>query len=89
MDEINNTLAERGKIYGDYRDVAHRSQLIKTSLRSGKNWNRLVSCQRESLEMLANKLARILEGDQMHRDSWHDCVGYMQLVVQYLDDMQE
>lgn len=82
---IEETLGERQKTYGDFSDVAHRAQAIKAALRSSKRWTMLASCQRESLEMIANKLARILEGDNNHIDSWHDVAGYAQLVVNYLE----
>jgi hypothetical protein len=83
--DVEETLGERQKTYGDYEDVAHRSQMIKTAIRSGKNWMRLSPCQRETLEMISNKLARIVEGDPNHVDSWHDVAGYCQLVVKNLD----
>lgn len=83
--DIETTLGERQKTYGDFSDVAHRAQVIKAAIRSGGQWNKLASCQRESLEMIANKLGRILEGDMNHVDSWHDIAGYAQLVVKYLE----
>jgi hypothetical protein len=36
--------------------------------------------------MIANKLARIVNGDANYRDSWVDIIGYAQLV---LDAMPE
>lgn len=87
--DIEETLGERQKTYGDFTDVAHRAQTIKAAMRSSKGWNLMASCQRESLEMIANKLARILEGDKNHADSWHDIAGYAQLVVKYLDRGRE
>lgn len=82
---IDETLGERQSIYGDFADVAHRAQVIKAAMRSSKGWNRLTSCHREALEMIANKLARMLEGDPMHVDTAHDIAGYAQLIVQYLE----
>lgn len=84
--DIEQTLGERQKTYGDFSDVAHRAQVIKAAMRSSKNWNRLTSCHREALEMIANKLARMLEGDPMFRDSAWDISGYAQLIVKYIDD---
>jgi hypothetical protein len=82
---VDETLAQRGQVYGDYEDVASRSQKIKTVLRESKNWSRLSCVQKESLEMLANKMARILEGvDPDYHDSWHDISGYTGLVEQNL-----
>ena len=36
--------------------------------------------QREALEMIASKLARILNGDNNYADSYHDIGGYSKLV---------
>lgn len=83
--DVNDTLKERGRTYGDFADVAHRAQSIKGVIRCGKTWTRMASCQREAMEMMANKMARLLEGSPNHVDSWHDIAGYAQLVVQYLE----
>jgi hypothetical protein len=85
MVDVNETLASRQTTYGDYEDVAHRSQMIKAAIRAGKNWNRLAPCQRETLEMISNKIGRIVEGDSAYIDSWHDIAGYSQLVVNWLE----
>lgn len=84
-DTVDKTLAERGAVYGDFADVAHRAQLIKQAMRAGKNWNCMTSCHREALEMIANKLARMIEGDFMHADTAHDIAGYATLIVRYVD----
>jgi hypothetical protein len=34
----------------------------------------------ESLDLIANKLARIVNGDPFYDDSWHDVGGYAKLV---------
>ena len=39
---------------------------------------------RESLEMLAHKVARILNGNPDYVDSWHDVSGYATLVEKRL-----
>jgi hypothetical protein len=40
--------------------------------------------QKESLEMIASKIARIVCGDSNHHDSWHDIGGYAKLVADRL-----
>ena len=42
----------------------------------------------ESLELIANKLARILNGDPMYDDSWRDISGYCTLVLMEIEDME-
>ena len=50
---------------------------------SGK-WRKLNAAQRESLEMICHKIARILNGDPNYIDNWTDIAGYAVLVEQEL-----
>lgn len=79
--EIRGILNEREKRYGDYSDVSDTSQRIKNVLRQSLGWEELYQVQRESLDMIANKIARIVNGDKDYVDSWVDIGGYAQLVV--------
>jgi hypothetical protein len=88
MNNIRTTLEERGNRYGDYKDVAKVSQSIKNEL-SVHNWGKLEHYQKESLEMIANKLARIVCGDTTYDDNWIDICGYSQLVVDELSKAKE
>jgi len=87
MSEIKDVLQERGERYGSYRSVAMTSQLLKDVVRCSYNVNRnnLEWYQRESIDLICNKLGRILNGDPNYRDSWLDIAGYAQLVVDELD----
>jgi len=67
------------KTHGNYRDTANISQTLKGVMATGKNWDVLNNMQRESLEMIAVKIARILSGDQNFRDTWDDIEGYAEL----------
>lgn len=49
-------------------------------MKQGTNWESLSSDKKEALEMIAHKIARILNGDPNYADSWHDIVGYAKLV---------
>ena len=80
MKKIETTLAEREKTYGDYEDVAKISQFLKQILWDGKQYHNLRSFQLESLDMICNKMARIVNGDPKYKDSWHDIEGYAKLV---------
>lgn len=83
---IRGILNQREKNYGDYSDVSDTSQRIKYVLRQNPNWEDLYPFQRESLDMIANKIARIINGNNEYTDSWIDIVGYAQLVVDRLED---
>lgn len=67
------------KTHGDYKNTAAISQSLKTVMISGKNWDMLKDTQREALELIAMKIARILSGDQNFRDHWDDIEGYAKL----------
>jgi hypothetical protein len=77
---VDDILAERGALYGDYEDVAATSQAIKRVIRAGNAYHDLSCVQQESLDMIANKLARIVNGG-WHADSWTDVIGYSELVL--------
>ena len=79
--EINKVLAERGTNYGDFAFVAFRSQQIQNHLRVHDPEKQYTPTQREALQMIASKLARIVTGNPEHRDSWIDIAGYAKLVA--------
>jgi len=82
---IDATLAERGSRYGSFPEHARITQAIKAAMADSPNWSSLAPDQRESLEMLAHKAGRILNGDPDYHDSWHDIVGYAKLVADRLE----
>lgn len=82
--DINETLEERGSRYGEFMDQARIAQEMKRTMRRGKSWGLMRSDQQECLDMLANKMARILNGDHDYIDSWHDIIGYTSLVEKRL-----
>lgn len=84
-DTIAATLAERGKRYGAFSDHAKISQLLKGVMQSRPAYQSLRADQREALEMIAHKIARILNGDPNYADSWVDIAGYAKLVADRLE----
>lgn len=86
MNDVESTLDERGKTYGDYTVQSNTAQGIKLCMENTPKWAILSSPQAESLHLIATKISRILHGDPNHIDSWHDIAGYAQLVVQALEE---
>lgn len=86
MTSINDTLAQRGQRYGSFATQATHTQAIKRLFKKlmGSKWADLKDDQREALDMIANKLGRITNGDPHYTDSWHDIAGYAQLVSERL-----
>lgn len=80
-DEINQVLAERGGRYGAFADQAALAQALKRTMRETPGWARLSDAQREGLEMIQHKVARMLNGDPGYQDNAVDICGYAQLVL--------
>lgn len=85
--EVKQILKQRGERYGKYSNVSWTAQRLKETMRDSYNWRemKLHWTQKESLDLICNKLARILNGDSNYKDSWVDIAGYAQLVVDELD----
>lgn len=77
-------LKEREETHGLYADVSQTAQSLKNSFAVQPNWVVLSPVQRESLDLIATKLARILNGDPDEIDHWEDVAGYARLVVREL-----
>lgn len=78
--DVQETLNARGARYGDFTDNARISQRIKAAIFYEEDRAANLShVHREALEMIAQKIARILNGDPNYKDNWHDIQGYARL----------
>jgi len=74
---MTDILQEREKTHGDFGTMAEASQEIKyTIYLYGK---KLSAQQREALDLIATKIARILTGNPDEPDHWDDIAGYARL----------
>lgn len=80
MPDIDETLAERGSRYSDFRDNALVAQDLKEVFRDSPNWKRLPGYMQEGLDMFASKISRMLTGDMFYDDNIHDIIGYAKLM---------
>lgn len=85
MTNLNNILAERGDRYGTFSGHAAIAQRLKGTMVTQPKWLHLDADQREALEMIQHKVARILNGDPNYADSWVDIAGYAKLVADRLN----
>lgn len=83
---IKKVLAQRQKTHGDFDSHARISQSIKCQMYNAEGYSSLCATQREALEMIAHKIARILNGNPNYKDHWVDISGYATLVANELDD---
>lgn len=78
---VEDTLKERGARYGDFYSHASICQAIKEAYSfENENFYSLPVDMRQALETIADKIARILNGDPNYPDNWHDIQGYAKLV---------
>lgn len=86
---ISQILQERESRYGSFKEHALIAQNLKYELRLSKKFKQLNEDQREALEMIQHKIARILNGDPNYADSWVDIAGYAQLIANRLQQTQK
>lgn len=73
-------VSERENTHGVYTLTAEVAHRIKDAVAWGDNKG-LHSYMRESLDMIATKMARIVSGDCYQLDHWQDIQGYAELVI--------
>lgn len=81
MENLSQTLNDRGEQYGSFKDMAALAVHLKGQLHSP----RMNAVQHEAIDLICTKLARIVTGNPHNRDSWHDIAGYASLVVAQMD----
>jgi hypothetical protein len=70
-------IPNRDEQHGGLEAVGQLAQNMKGALRAGANWHRLAPGEREALDMIAHKIARILSGADPHDSQhWEDVAGY-------------
>jgi len=87
---IKDTLHDRGASYGDFKTHAKISQAFKLLLEElcTETEKVLPDYQQEAIQMVFHKLGRVVNGDHMYIDSWRDMVGYLQLVVDIMEQTE-
>ena len=83
---VNTLLQERALQYGTFVSLAKTAQEFKSVFyrELGSRNKRLADDQSEALDMIFHKIARVINGDANHVDSWADIAGYATLVAERL-----
>ena len=83
---VNTLLQERALQYGTFVSLAKTAQEFKSVLyrELGSRNKRLADDQSEALDMIMTKIARVINGDADHVDTWNDIAGYAKLVAERL-----
>jgi len=82
-ERLGAVLDHRGNTHGDFEHGAVISQRLKCALAAGASWDAMDVVQREALEAVVGKLARIVAGDPYFLDHYRDVIGYTQLAMNY------
>lgn len=80
---VGDILNDRHQTYGHFVDVASVAIALRAVIRGRRP--DLFPDQEEALHMICAKIARIVNGDPNHLDSWRDICGYSQLIVDRLE----
>lgn len=87
VDKIDATLESRQINYGDFTSNAALSQALKDLLRAHPGWKELTHVQKEALEVICQKISRIVSGtNPNYKDNWHDIQGYAKLAEERCKD---
>ena len=83
---VDKVLDERESQYGSYMQSADTAINIKSAMHNAiaRNYLHLYPDQLMSLDMIAVKISRIVNGNPNHTDSWIDIAGYATLVADRL-----
>ncbi len=84
MNDINQTLKERGSKYGTFEDNAKVTQSLMAILLAAPSAERLTDVHKEELHMICHKMARMVCGDPFYVDNAHDICGYAKGLEDYL-----
>jgi hypothetical protein len=79
---IETILAQRQTRYKDFKDNAEVSQQIKDILHDRIEWENLSPTHKEAVEVIVQKVSRIVCGDPNYPDNWIDIQGYAKLAEQ-------
>lgn len=83
---IEKVLEERGSRYGKFSEHAKIAQALQEVLWNHPNWHKLPTDTRQSLVVITDKIARMLNGYHDYDDNWVDIIGYATLVLNRIRD---
>ena len=76
---MDSLIDQREQTHGDYAVTASLAREFK-SVVEREAVAKLTAVQRESLDLICTKIARILSGNANDADHWRDIAGYARLV---------
>lgn len=80
-DGVEKLLSTREATHGDYANTARVAQILKRILTGEMGDEKYTDRQRESLDLICTKLARIVSGNANEPDHWLDIAGYAKIAI--------
>lgn len=77
---IEETLKTRGNVHGDFVSSAVFKDAVGKIIRMTPNYDRMDAACHQAMFMIVEKMGRILYGDPIFADHWHDISGYAKLI---------
>lgn len=87
MANVEDTLAQRNNVHGDYAKSASIKDEVLARLECTPNWEKMDSVGRQTIRMIVEKLGRVMFGDWSFVDHWHDIAGYSTLMQHHCEDI--
>lgn len=87
MADLGKTLIERGATYGRFEDHAKAAMALKNTIRRELHSRNkvLADDQMHALDVICDKIARVINGNADYTDNWHDIAGYARLIEERLE----
>lgn len=77
---IEETLKTRGNVHGDFVSSALFKDAVGKLISLTPNYGRMGEACRQAMFMIVEKMGRILYGEPIFADHWHDISGYAKLI---------
>lgn len=87
MSVVEETLKERGSVYGPFDKESEMVAHIMFTLIGHKPISQINYVAFHTAQMIATKLVRAFNGDITYVDNWHDMAGYATLAEKHFKDI--
>jgi hypothetical protein len=86
MNQVTDTLKERGSRYGSIEENANMTQQLMDVIMSHPAYKTLPAVHKECTHMIFHKISRMICGDCMYDDNPRDIAGYATLLEAFIKE---
>ena len=83
---ISDTIKQRNAVYGGIENVSVITQRLQEVIRKSPRYSALTDVHKTTIDMMLHKTARAVCGDIWHVDNYHDIIGYMTLLENFVKE---